>query len=246
MNESDKMLSFKVIYKNGHFYTENDKRLILSEKKPFEIFGNENDFSTSDDMLETHPPRTSDIMKSFVEQKYGEENIIKMLPEGTAFHFQFGLGRRKKGVLERVYAFEGILEEDAYLHLVKKTKVEIPESWRIEACRCSITNSLFKDFELPEIISGNSPSAAFSMLISTHFSQQRVTGISIYDNFKIEKLDSNTLRSHNSSSFGYKQTLTLGELRKLVLEDNLERIILLQKQKEIDKAKAKFRKINEK
>lgn len=210
--------TFSVTYENGHFYTEDGKRLILSERRQFEITGKESNFSMHDDMLETFYPRDAEAIKQDIEKKYGKEKVIKMLSAGTRFSFSFGLGKKKKGVSERVYKFQGTMDEDLYLHLITGKSIEVPESWRIGNCICSITDCISYNFVLPETISAKSPSAAFAMLISTHFSQQRGTGMSIYNHFSVNDLTSNSVAEWHE-----KQPISLGQLRERVLSDELRK-----------------------
>jgi hypothetical protein len=219
MQKSNNSISHTVTYKNGRFYTTDNKRLVFSENKIFEITGNKTDFLDTDEMLETHPVRSPDVMKEFVEKKYGEENVIFMLPAGTKFCFHFGLGKKKKDVPQRKYGFEGEFQEDVYLYKIKNAPVEIPESWRIEECITSIETSTDRKIELSEPIIADSPNAVFAMLIGTHFDRQRSTGIKVYDYFKVEIQASETLFHTNE-----KDSLSLGQLRERMLHRNIERI----------------------
>lgn len=237
MKDADNKVIYTVIYKNGRFYTSENKRLVFSEQKEFEIIGNVFDFLGSDEMLETHPLRSSDIMKELVEKKYGEENVIFLLPAGTKFSFHFGLGKKKKDVPQRKYAFEGIFQEDVYLFKIKNAPIEIPESWRIADCICSITKSTDKNFTLSEPITAESPAAVFAMLIGTHFDRQRSTGIKVYDHF-IAEIQIETLFPTDE-----KESLTLGQLRERMLQKNIERIKAQIKAKEMEKFRKSAKRI---
>ncbi len=231
MKDVDNKVIYTVIYKNGRFYTSNNKRLVFSEQKEFEIIGCVSDFLSSDEMLETHPIRSSDMMKQLVEKKCGEENVIFLIPAGTKFSFHFGLGKKKKDVPQRKYAFEGIFQEDVYLFKIKNAPIEISESWRIADCICSITKSADKNFTLSEPITAESPAAAFAMLIGTHFDRQRSTGIKVYDHFQVE-IQIETLFPTDE-----KESLTLGQLRERLLHKNIERIKAQVKAKALQRFK---------
>ena len=238
MNKSNNSISHIVTYKNGRFYTSDNKRLVFSERKEFEITGNESNFLSSDEMLETHPLRSSDKMKEFVEKKYGEENVIFLLPAGTKFSFHFGLGKKKKDVPQRKYAFEGVFQEDVYLYKIKNAPVEIPESWRIEECITSIVKSTDKKIELSEPIIADSPNAVFAMLIGTHFDRQRSTSIKVYDHFKVE-IQIETLFPTDET-----ESLTLGQLRERLLHKNIERIKAQVKAKALQRFKESAKRIH--
>lgn len=231
MNKSNNSISHIVTYKNGRFYTSENKRLVFSEQKEFEIIGNSSDFLGFDEMLETHPLRSSDNLKEFIEKKFGEENVIHMLPAGTLFNFHFGLGKMKKDVPQRKYAFEGVFQEDVYLYKIKNAPIEIPESWRIANCICSITKSTDKNFTLSEPITAESPAAVFGMLIGTHFDRQRTTGIKVYDHFIAE------IQIESLFPTDEKESLTLGQLRERMLKKNIERIKAQVKAKALQRFK---------
>ncbi|MDV7390286.1 hypothetical protein RZS08_02980, partial [Arthrospira platensis SPKY1] len=110
-------------------------------------------------------------LKVVLERKYGKENLIKMLSAGSKFHFNLGLGRRKKGVPERGFTFEGFIEEDLYLRLIPGRPIESPESWVVAECITSITDCISNNFNLKQKVSEETPGKAFALLVSTHFSQ---------------------------------------------------------------------------
>jgi len=220
------MITHNVQFKNGHFYLEDGSRIILTESKHYTISGDERFFSTHDEMLDAKEPRTSEKVQAELEAKYGKENLIKMLPAGTKFHFNLGLGRRKKGVQERGFVFEGLLEEDLYLRLISGRPVETPESWVVADCITSITDCISNNFNLKQKVSEETPGKAFAMLVSTHFRQQRGTGISIYNYFKT------SLKDNKQQYLGFAENIkTFGQVRELVLQENLEEIKELQEKK---------------
>lgn len=226
MNGASNITSFTVTYKNGHFYTKENKRLIFAERKEYVVIGSPSDFLDTDEMFDTHPARKSEVMKSTVVNKYGEENTIYMLSQGTRFRFQFGLGKKKKDVPQRRYEFEGVFKEDVYLYKINNAPSEIPESWRIEDCVTCIDKCIDGSFNLSEPIIAESPNSAFAMLIGTHFDRQRTTSIKIYGHFWVE-LEANTTISPTRDA----QRLTLGQLRIKLLNENIERIVTMKKEK---------------
>lgn len=224
MNKSNNSISHVVTYKNGHFYTSDNKRLVFSEHKEFEIIGNEQDFLGYDEILETHAARSSEIMRQEVIGKYGEESVLFFLPQGTKFHFHFGLGKKKSDVREHKYSFQGVFQEDVYLYKINKANFIDPESWRVAACITSVERSVDCDFELNEPITAESPNKAFALLIGTHFDRQRSTSIKIYDHFYVEVKAKDALKPTNRII-----RLTMGQLRKQTIEENKDKLKALLK-----------------
>ncbi len=232
MKSSDTLITYKVNFKNGRFYNEDHNRISFVEGKNYVITGIEEDFSNDDEMLEIPGARTSEVIKTSLEHKHGEENLIKMFPSGTSLRFHFGLGKTGKGILKKQYDFEGTFEEDGYLYKLKYAPFDVPESWRMENCICSITKCTNGDIGLSEPIKAISPASAFAMLIGTHFNRQRSTSIKIYDHFWVDITTNNAILNKTE-----KQHLTLGEVRIKVLKENIERINAILKARLADKAK---------
>lgn len=230
------MITHNVKFSHGHFYLEDGSRIILTEGKHYTLSGDERFFSTHDEMLDTKVPRLPEILQADLEKEYGKENLIRMLPAGTEFHFNLGLGKRKKGIKERIYTFKALLEEDLYLRLKSGKPVEIPESWVVADCITSITQRTSQNFNLEQKVSEETPGKAFAMLVSTHFSQQRGTGISIYNYFK-------TSFSKKAQHYlGFLENIkTFGQVREIVLKQNLDRIKELQEKKKKEMAIEKFK-----
>lgn len=230
------MITHNVKFSHGHFYLEDGSRIVLSENQHYTITGDEHFFSTHDEMLDTKVPRLPEILKDVLEKEYGKENLIKMLPAGTEFHFNLGLGKRKKGINERIYTFKALLEEDLYLRLKSGKPVEIPESWVVADCITSITDCTSHNFNLEQKVREETIGKAFTMLVSTYFSQQRVTGINIYTRFKTNFKDRNQ---------PYLELIevvkTFGQIRELVLKENIDEIKKLQEQKKREMAMSKLK-----
>ncbi|MHC1773815.1 MAG: hypothetical protein AB9834_00240 [Lentimicrobium sp.] len=232
------MVNHNVEYRNGHFYLEDGSRLVLSERQYYTLSGVESSFSTHDEMLDTKSePRAPEVLKDVLESKYGKENLIIMLPARSEFHFNLGLGKRKNGVQERGFTFEGLLEEDLYLRLLPGRTIETPESWVVAECITSITKCTSKNFNLEQKVSEETPGKAFALLVSTHFSQQRGTGISIYNYFKT-RIKENDRRDMKIAG----NIKTFGQVREMVLQQNLEEIRELQEKKKKELAHEELKK----
>jgi hydroxypyruvate isomerase len=124
-----------------------------------------------------------------------------------------------------------LLEEDLYLRLKSGKPIEIPESWVVADCITSITDCISNNFNLKQKVSEETPGKAFAMLVSTHFSQQRGTGISIYNYFKT------SLKKKDQHYLGLVENIkTFGQVREMVLQENLQIIKELQEKKKIELA----------
>lgn len=185
--------TLQATFRNGHFYSLNNKRLVFREKAVYTLSGLPETFLDTDELNQMDDPLTAKDKKHQVIEKYGETNIRFALAAGTGFFFRFGLGKRKEGINERKYEFTGKFLEDLYFYKIKNGEVTDPESWRVANCLTAIEDSLTDIFTLTEPVFGKSPNEAFANLISTHFDRQRSTSIKIYDHFYIETQANSTI-----------------------------------------------------
>lgn len=178
------MKAFRVEYRNGHFIdTETKKRIIPIPGSFYTITGKDEVFATEDEKLELKESKSTEVKRDWAIKKYGEGNVIQLLPAGKKLYFRVGNSKVVKGDSRFDYRFSCILLEDLYLYKLKGRLAKDPNSWRLAECNCQLEDCITNNLTLSEKLPASSLNKLFSQTIMFYFSMQRSGATNVFENF---------------------------------------------------------------
>ncbi len=210
------METFKVKYIHGQFIEVNThQRIIPVQGAEYIISGNTADFKKEDEKLRVSVASSTETMRKWAREKFGEGNYLKLLDTGSQLIFRVGNSKKIYGDESREYIFSCTLQEDLYLFLVKGGDKKNPKDWRLANCICELWECLDGGLLITEKIKAESLNQLFTKTVMFYFNLQRSGSTNVFSTFCLFPLDSKI----TFSGFYHNHYFSLGMHRAEIIEE---------------------------
>jgi hypothetical protein len=174
------MKTYQVKYTKGHLVDmQTQNRIFLKRGGMFTILGDDDQFEENDELNIELEPLLSDEKKNYLEKRYPNHEIIKVLNSKQRLFYRIGLSKQTSEEKENEYIFAATLLEDLYL------KKSINGVWTMCECLCETKECLYGDIQLVETVRGLSLNNLFSNMVAFYFPLQRSGACNAFKDFYI-------------------------------------------------------------
>lgn len=183
------MQTFKVKFKNGHFYDLlSGNRIIPKSGHEFMLIGDEIAFEKEDILIKSYAIQNPNERVQSLSKKYNN-NLIKIRDAQSCLYFRLGIGTPREANQDKQYVFKCTILEDLYLYLPGEADKNHPVNWRLCDCHCKLNSCIIGEIAISDDIHAKSLNQLFTNTVMFFFSLQRSGSCNPFNTFFMLKVN---------------------------------------------------------